>query len=149
MNYKHPTAPPRKFNRQKGFSLLEAIVALALISLTGMAVFSWLNQSLGNLSKLERRQTQSQLIANSMSYIQTINPMISPVGSTQLGSLQLTWQSQLIEQPLRSVVKVGLATNYLVGLYTMDITLQDSGQPAYSFSVRQVGYRDLTSNAQN
>jgi len=114
-----------------------------------MAVFSWLNQSLGNLSKLERRQTQSQLIANSMSYIQTINPMISPVGSTQLGSLQLTWQSQLIEQPLRSVVKVGLATNYLVGLYTMDITLQDSGQPAYSFSVRQVGYRDLTSNAQN
>jgi len=149
MNYKPRTAHPRKFKHQQGFSLLEAIVALALISLTGIAIFSWLNQSLGNLANLNRQQTQTQLVENALSYIQTINPMKSPNGSSQLGSLQLIWQSQLIENPNRSVVRVGFFTNYQVGLYLMDVTLKQPNLPAYSFSVRQVGYRELNLNGTN
>lgn len=140
---KHPTAHLKKYRFIKGFSLLEAIVALALISLTGMAIFSWLNQSLGNLSNLNRQQMQSQLAENAFSYIKTINPMVTPDGTTQLGSLHLTWHSKLMGQPDRAVGSLGNFTNYQMGLYLLDVTLQQPDTVTLNFSVRQVGYLEI------
>ena len=40
------TRPAQTVNTQRGFTLIEAIVAMVLIASTGMALFSWINSNL-------------------------------------------------------------------------------------------------------
>lgn len=143
MTYKPPIAAPKKYKTSQGFSLLEAIVALTLISLTGVAIFSWINQSLKNLSVISRQDIQLQRVENALAYVRTINPMKTPQGSSQIGDLQLSWQSELIEPINRSVSRRGGFGNYQVGLYSLDVTLEQSDMSDYVFTVRQPGYLEI------
>jgi len=130
-----------KYHQQKGFTLIEAIVALVLISLTGMAIFQWLNQSMANLRVLEREQSTTLTVQNALAYIKTINPMENPTGKAQVGNMQLEWESDLLEEPTKGMTQKGSITQYTFGLYQLDITLTQTNQPKFQFSVRQVGYK--------
>ena len=130
-----------KYHQQKGFTLIEAIVALVLISLTGMAIFQWLNQSMANLRVLEREQSTTLTVQNALAYIKTINPMENPTGKAQVGNMQLEWESDLLEEPTKDMTQKGSITQYTFGLYQMDVTLTQTNQPKFQFSVRQVGYK--------
>ena len=48
--------------RTHGFGLLEAIVALALLSGTGLALFSWINQNLQTASRLRAQEQEARLL---------------------------------------------------------------------------------------
>ena len=39
--------------QQRGFSLLEAVVSIVLISTTGLALFSWINSNLISLGRVQ------------------------------------------------------------------------------------------------
>ncbi len=125
----------------QGFSLLEAIVAMVLISLTGMAVFQWLNQSLANLTVLERQQSSTLITQNALAYIKTVNPMQTPKGSVQLGNTQLEWTSELLEPITTGVTQKSTLTHYSFGLYLLQVNVIQNNHPPYQFSVRQVGYK--------
>ncbi len=43
----------RSQNRQHGFTLIEAIVALVLIATAGMALFSWINSNIITLNRIQ------------------------------------------------------------------------------------------------
>ena len=70
---------------QHGFSLLEVIVALVLITSTGMALFSWMNTNTMSLQRVQFVQQRNIATRNALMYINTINPLQTPQGSTTLG----------------------------------------------------------------
>lgn len=142
MNCKHPIARLSRFSRNLGFSLLEAIVALALISLTGTAIFSWLNQSLSNLSTLNRHQAEAIKFDNALAYLKTVNPMQSPQGEVVLGDTTISWTSELVEEPARVVGKRGNPTTYAMALYVMNVRVVEANGRPVTFNMRQVGYLD-------
>ncbi len=70
----------RSRRAQRGFGLLEAVVALTLLASAGVALFGWINGSLATASRLrmhEQMQVQRQIAS---AWLQTVDPWREPQG---------------------------------------------------------------------
>ena len=131
---------------QRGFSLLEAVVSIVLISTTGLALFSWINSNLISLGRVQETNARAEATQNVLEYMAVVNPMLVPTGKTSLGGTELSWEAKLI-----SPIKDG--TGYPSGmslwqfaLYeTNVIVVQEGDQPRFSFRLRQIGYKRVRS----
>jgi general secretion pathway protein I len=134
---------PGNAKRQQGFSLLEAIVAMVLVATTGMALFAWINTNLISLGRAHAVTERAEAITNALAYMEHVNPAEQPEGRVTLGQLELEWQSKIIE-PLKDGANhpMGLS-DYQVGLYDMQVELQQEQKQLATFVLRQVGYRQV------
>ena len=118
--------PPGRHLRA-GFGLLEAIVALALLAGTGLALFTWINQNLDAASRLRVHEQRAQLLLSAQALVETVNPMQAGSGQLQAGELALTWESELLE-PSRANATFNPefpAGPWQVGLYRMQVRARD------------------------
>lgn len=137
---------PTKRLHQRGFSLLEAVVSIVLISTTGLALFSWINSNLISLGRVKETNARAETTQNALEYMAAVNPMLAPNGKTTLGDMELAWEAKLI-----TPVKDG--TGYPVGtglwqfaLYDTNVTLTQEGiRPWFSFRLKQIGYKRVRS----
>ena len=129
--------------RENGFSLLEAIVALVLLSSAGMAIFALVNTHLVSLGRIQQNAQNNHAIQITLEWVQQINPMETPEGESDLNGLHLQWHAKLIE-PVKDSVKyprgIGL---YQVGLFDTDVSLFQDKIRLVQFTLRQVGYRKV------
>ena len=133
---------------QSGFSLLEAIVAMVLISVAGLALFSWINTSFIGLNRIQESNARAAAQLNALQFLQTINPMTQPSGSTTLGKLKLDWRSRAITQPQNNVNDAGSPGPFTVSLYEVEATIEEPPEVApYQFSVRLMGYERVPFDA--
>lgn len=125
---------------QGGFSLLEAIVALVLLSTVGMAIFSWINTSLIGLNRAQAVTTRTQTIQNALSAMEQINPAEAESGEMQVGNMEIEWYTEIVE-PLQDGVGYPLGTGlYQIGLYDTHVTVKQEDKEQVSFVIRQVGF---------
>lgn len=123
-----------------GFSLLEAIVALTLISTVGLAIFSWINGMLINVEKIENNGNRLAIMRNTAEYLSHTNIMEQPSGKAVLGPYQLTWTSELA-----APVKNGLNRNhsnneFKIGLYEVDVSVVIDDNKETQFTLRLTGF---------
>lgn len=124
----------------RGFTLLEAIVALVLISTVGMATFGWINRSLDTLARIQDAQAHDLAIRNALDWMDTINPMLEPRGRERLGNLTVSWDSTEIEARRDGVGRGGGLSLYQLALYDTEVVVEESDLEPVRFTVRQVGY---------
>ena len=132
-------------NRQgmRGFSLLEAIVALAILATAGLALFASMSQSVQMVSRAERAREADSAVRNAVAWIETVNPMQTPQGEQELGDVTLRWSAQLVEperDAMTGYLQPGL---YRLGLYDVHMELLRDGEPLTEAVVRRVGYRQV------
>lgn len=131
---------------QRGFTLIEAIVAMVLIATTGMALFSWINSNIITLTRVQENNSESEATQNALDFMTTINPMELPEGKASLGAYSLSWQSTAITEPRDGAgypYGVGL---YQLALYDTRVSLQKADRQAwFNFTLKQVGYRKVRS----
>lgn len=132
---------------QGGFGLLEAIVALVLISVAVMAAYDWINSNLITISRIQDVAARTQAKNNVLGYITNINPMQNPSGRQEFLGYRLDWQSKPIapqQDQISGIQGVGL---YRVGLYeiTLDVEHPD-GSPWFNELIIQVGYKRVRDN---
>ena len=133
---------------ESGFSLLEAIVAMVLISVAGLALFSWINTSFIGLNRIQESNARTAAQLNALQFLQTINPMSRPSGSTTLGKLKLEWRSRMITQPQTNIIESGSPGPFTVALYEIEATLEEPPEVSpYRFTVRLLGYERLPFDA--
>ena len=130
-----------KRRRQTGFSLLEAVVAMVLISGTGYALFGWINASMMTLNSIRESNARAEATRNILEYMSDINPMSKPIGKASLGGYSFLWESK----PATAVQEgIGL---YQLALFDTSIRVErDRGKLWFVFSVRQVGYKRVREN---
>jgi general secretion pathway protein I len=124
MNRRAP--PPR------GFGLLEALVALAIFSLAGLSLFSWINNNLAAASRVRDREAEMLLARQALAWMQTIDPLKQPDGEAEPApGLRVRWRAEPLS-PLTAVAPFpgGSATPFRVRLYEFDITVQAANGPA-------------------
>jgi general secretion pathway protein I len=132
---------------QKGFGLLESIVALTILASTGMALFAWINQNLETASRLKQRDQEARLQLSALELIENINPMSRSEGKVE--QPQLEWSAELIE-PVRSNTTFlwGVAGPWKLGLYRMKVKVRDETQGlALQFTQLKVGTQRTAVNA--
>ena len=135
---------PFRDHYESGFSLLEAIVAMVLISVAGLALFSWINTSFIGLNRIQESNARAAAETNALQYLQTINPMERPNGITTLGKLKLEWKTRLMGDPLPNKLDSDSSGPFTVALYEVEATIEELPEvPRGRFTVRLMGYERL------
>lgn len=129
----------------RGFSLLEAVVALVILASAGWALFSWVNASITSLRRVEDANARSAAISNAVEYMQTVNPMLQPQGQVDLGSYRIAWRAAPVTSPLPGTDFQRGRSNYDLALYdTIVRAYRDDGErPWLEFRLRQVGFKQV------
>lgn len=116
----------RRSTACRGFGLLEAIVAMALLAGTGLALFAWINQNLQAASRLRLHAQQAQLLMSAQTLIGTVNPLQSPQGRLDVGGVAVQWASEPLAPVLaNATVEPGVEGPWRVGLFRLNVRAQD------------------------
>lgn len=132
--------------RQRGFSLLEAVVSIVLISTTGLALFGWINSNLISLERVRETNARAETKQNALEYMAAVNPMLAPNGKASLGDTELTWDAKLVT-PIKDGTSYPMGKSlWQFALYETNVTLaQARDKPWFSFRVKQIGYKRVRS----
>ena len=134
--------------RQAGFTLLEAIVALVLISSAGLALFSWINGNIMALTRIHDVNARSEATANILEYMDRVNPMLTPEGEAPLGAYSIKWGSQATSNITEGVGYPQGQSLYQMALYSTVISVRTAGdQIWFELKLQQVGYKRVRSNS--
>ena len=125
--------------KQSGFSLLEAIVAMVIISGAGYALFGWINSNIMALSSIRDANARAEATQNILEYMSSVNPMLKSAGNATLGRYKIRW----ISQPTTLVQDVKDSL-YQLALYETVVKAENlQSQPWFEFKFRQVGYKRI------
>ena len=137
-----------KRSRQRGFSLLEAVVAMVLISGAGYALFGWINTNIMALSRIHDTNVRSAATQNILEYMSGVNPMLKPDGSANLGEYKVRWQSKPITliQDGKSLYQLALYDTVVKAGLGETKSGPGEATPWLEFRIRQVGYKKVREN---
>ncbi len=140
-----PRRAPAQHRMVAGFGLLEAIVALALLAGTGIALFAWIEQSLQSATRLRALEQQARLTLNAQALVETINPAEQPEGSLDASGVRVHWQAEPVEPPQRNTTAlVDMPGPWQIGLYRVQVDAQDvAGDTQVAFMQLRTGLRRM------
>ncbi len=130
---------------ERGFTLLEAIVALTLLGLALVPMMSFISQSAEQLDRVAESNERSFAMQSAIALLSPVNPMEDPEGEESLGQdLLVRWDSQVILEPNQGPqVGMGLP-GFRIGFYDVRVSLlRDTNTPWFDFDMRKVGYRKI------
>ncbi len=125
----------------KGFTLLEAIVALAVLALALVPMVAFVSQSANELLRAGESNERSFVMQSALALMEPINPMAEAQGSLPLDrNITLSWESAVLVEPNPGInIGAGLPA-YRLGFYKVHVTLSRGPEPWFDFDMRKVGY---------
>ena len=109
--------------RQRGFGLLEALVALVLLSSIGFTLLAWVQQNLDGMQRMREFYAVQDARRSLAEWSQRINPMETPEGEADIGSWHARWKSQARGDPVSQMGYPRGIGLYDVALYDVEISL--------------------------
>jgi type II secretory pathway pseudopilin PulG len=124
---------------EAGFGLLEAMVAIALLAGTMVAIFTLVAGILDSAHRVGRSNQEVQLTLNAIETMMAVNPMLQEIGKLDVGPYTIEWTSTAIAPPLDLAGSL-----YHIALYDCDVRVVDpAGSELVQFKLRRVGYRRI------
>lgn len=133
----------RRSRHLRGFALLEAIVALAILAAAGLALFAALSQSIQMVNRADAARQEIALNRNLLAAAELINPMAQTSGSMRIGGQSVVWQARLLE-PAQDNASGFLSPGYYqVGLYLLELRLLQGATTVQRLEVRKAGWKQV------
>jgi prepilin-type N-terminal cleavage/methylation domain-containing protein len=129
--------------RQGGFTLLEAVVALALFAAAALPLYALFNRSLDGLFRVAETNRMSEARLMILAMLDNVNPSEQPTGTERIGGYVVRWQSRELVPPIDNIGYPRGVGIFQVGLYDIAASVERDGQPWFNMNVRQVGYRKV------
>lgn len=133
----------RSVYSQNGFSLLEAIVALVLVTMLSITSFTWISNLLLSVGKIEENAFSNAKQRNVTEFLSDINMMSQTTGNKNMGGVNIQWSASLIEPIKRAKSMDGGDNPFEVGLYKVAVQVQELNGERVEFELIQVGFRAL------
>ena len=128
----------------RGFTLLEPIVALVIISGAGMALFSWINDSIGTLQRLQQNAARNAATHNAIEFMQSVNPMLDPDGERDFGAYRVHWNAAATTPVHDGVGYPSGQDVYQFALYRTHVVAVTADDPHWiELDMKLVGYKKV------
>lgn len=133
---------------ESGFTLLEAIVAIALLGALLVPLYNLMTRNLDGLFRVGDANLHSEVMLNALALLDTVNPMERPEGSAELGAYVLRWRSELLTAPIDGVGFPAGQSLYQIAMYRTNAEVLRLGRDNqlsnwFSFDLRQVGWKQV------
>ena len=109
----------------RGFSLIEVIVALVVISSFGAALFVWAGQTLQTASRGAQVQQQAEVERNITELAFALNPVLQPSGEWMTPTYRYRWSAVPSVGPADQVRLIGSVSPWQVVLYKVQFTVAE------------------------
>lgn len=130
--------------KQLGFSLLEMIAALTILTIGSVVLFSWLGQTMGQLSRFQLQEKESLAKLQAIDFLSTQNPALTPDGKQVFDSFKMEWTSQPVTETRDAVSPTGGLGLYQISMYKVQVKTYDKSDRAwFEFPLRLVGYKQV------
>lgn len=130
--------------RQSGFSALEALVALAIITIALLPLLSLQTQVTRDHGVQRALFARAAATENALELVRAINPSAERTGSMPLGDQTLRWSSRPISRETRSTRQGEGEGEFAVRLYRLDVTVTaPGGAVVANFEVDALGWRRI------
>lgn len=129
-----------KAQKAAGFTLIEAIVALVILSAVMIGFYDFLSTALNGARRMELASIAYDQRTNALELATALNPMDLPEGTLDLGKYRVHWTSHVIgdiRQSSRYPVGQGI---FKVALYRMIFTFPDEAEVP-PIEVTRLGYQ--------
>ncbi len=139
------TRPPS--GKSAGFTLLEAIVAIAIIGLTLLPLVSYISLASSQLQRSADANEQSIVTQSVLALMTPVNPLLEPDGQLPLDrDIKIAWKSETLVQPNTSALLGAGLAGYRLGFYKVHVTVSRADASEwFTFDLRKVGYDRFTS----
>lgn len=128
-----------------GFSMVEAVVALAIAAVGLTAILELQQQIAINQARHERALARMAMRQNSLVIIRDLNPEASPDGELKIDESQiLNWTSTPVSPLRRSIGLPAGDAGFNVRLYEVSVTVTDKRSNLTDrFTVERLGWKAL------
>lgn len=126
---------------QAGFTLLEAVVAIALVAAAALPLYTFFSRSLDGLYRAAQANRESETSLSAIAFLSGLNPMERPTGEDALGPVRVRWKSrELVPATDAMAYPRGLGI-YQVALYEVTGEILDGARVRATVAIRLVGYK--------
>jgi prepilin-type N-terminal cleavage/methylation domain-containing protein len=130
------TAKPRVASKNAGFSLIEAIVALVILSLVFTAVWGWFGTAITSSAKIENAVALPRVFSQFTIQLELENLANKNNGEYFVGDYQLQWQATVVKSSLNEPYRRQPA--WIVTLYDINASIWLKGRQIDSFNTQLV-----------
>lgn len=128
--------------------MLEALVALVLISSIGFALLAWVQQNLDTLQRLRGHYEELEARRVVLDWAATLNPMQEPQGKISRQGVEIDWSSEQLGNTLsQSGYPRGVGL-YDVAVYKVSIVVhrEKVAEPWFREDLTRTGYNKARSS---
>jgi general secretion pathway protein I len=118
----------RNLSRQAGFSLLEAIMALVILSTAMGSLFSLINTDLISLRRAEAVVASQNVLEEAVRRMRLYDISASPTGRMTIGEHEVAWQARLVEPVAYGRAPRGAPGAYDHALYDVWLEVESQGR---------------------
>ncbi len=129
--------------RNRGFTLLETMVALVIFAAAAMALYGLFNTNLIALARAHDVSRQAPALRQVIEHLSSIDPRLETAGSIELDGVQVSWTTALVEPARQSQNVSGALGLYEVGLYEIEFTMRAAERSLGVWRLRTLGYEQV------
>ena len=128
--------------KSAGFTLVETLVALAILSACLLAFYEFLASAQNGAAAVQRAAAAHDRQQNALSLATALNPMDAPEGNFDLGEYRIRWRTELLTAPRQSSGFPNGKGRFTIALYR--VVFDFPGEPSIqAVEVTKLGYRPL------
>lgn len=133
----------KRVRKQRGFTLLEAMVALVIFSLAAMGIYGWVNANLISLNRLADLAANEQVLNSAVERLKLVNMSEETEGAFNVDEYNVQWHADLVEPWHNGVTAAGAITIYDLALYEVKLVFIKDGRERGHFSYRNTVYKQV------
>jgi general secretion pathway protein I len=131
------------FYRSRGFTLLEAIVALAIFSMVAIGIYSWINTNLITLNRLAEVAATEQVLNSSVERLKLVDMSKETSGRFNVNGYWVEWNAALLEPWKNGVTATGAIGLYDLGLFNIKLTFTKDDRLVGGYEYRHTAYKQV------
>ncbi|ABO89530.1 TPA: prepilin-type N-terminal cleavage/methylation domain-containing protein [Aeromonas salmonicida] len=130
------------YPKNKGFTLIEVLVALTILISVITIMFRVVNESIFRVSRVERIQERVYFEENIYNSLVDINPLKLQSGIGEVGGVSYEWIAEPVSAlfPIRADVMT--QAGYDLQMFKITVTYKVLSNATYSFSFELIGWNE-------